>query len=108
MGHIVAPGLRHSALIIELKQEVESRRGDPDPLVKTPELFAAEAEIWLREAVEILRAKAPDELAGFREYVLDMATGAAKCTTEGVIGVTAKTYSAAESEAIEKLKDAMA
>jgi hypothetical protein len=108
MDHIVAAGLRHSAFITELNQEVESRRGDPDPLVKTRELIAAEAEIWLREAVDILRRKAPEEVAGFREYVLDMATGAAQCTGDGVLGVTAKSVSAMESEAIEKLKDAMA
>jgi hypothetical protein len=108
MDHIVAAGLRHSAFIMELNQQVESRHGDPDPLVKTPELFAAEAEIWLREAARILRAKAPEELAGFREYVLDMATGAAKATSRDHPGRVARSYSAPESEAIEKLKDAMA
>jgi hypothetical protein len=108
MDHIVAPGLRHSEFIVELNQEVEARRGDPDPLVKTRELFAAEAEIWLREAVQVLRAKAPEELAGFREYVLDMATGAAQCSGDGEADIASKSVSARESEAIERLKDAMA
>jgi hypothetical protein len=108
MDNIVAPELRRSAFIAELNQEVEARRGDPDPLVKTRELFAAEAEIWLREAVEILRRKAPEEVAGFREYVLDMATGAAQCCGDGELAATARTVSAMEAEAIEKLKDAMA
>jgi hypothetical protein len=108
MDHIVAAGLRRSAFITELNQQVEARRGDPDPLVKTRELFAAEAEIWLREAIEILRIKAPEEVAGFREYVLDMATGAAQTSGDGATGATGKSVSALGSEAIEKLKDAMA
>jgi hypothetical protein len=108
MEHIVASGLRRSDFIIELNQEVEARRGDPHPLVKTRELFAAEAEIWLREAIQILRAKAPEEVAGFREYVLDMATAAAQCTGEDAATAAEGSVSAMESEAIEKLKDAMA
>ena len=55
MDHIIAPGMRHSEFIHDLNAEVEARRGDPDSLVKTRELYEAEAAIWLHEAIDPAR-----------------------------------------------------
>ncbi len=106
--HDVSAEQRHDVFLHDLNVEVEARHAEPMPLAKSRGLYAAEAEIWLKHAMAILRAKAPEEVRGFREYVLDMATAAGECAQEGVLGVTAKGLSAMEAEAIEKLKDAMA
>ncbi len=106
--HAVPYELRHDTFLRELNSEVEARHSEPQPLGKTRELYAQEADIWLRHAIHILAAKAPEEMPGYREYVLDMATAAGETTQDGVYGITAKGLSAMEAEAIEKLKDAMA
>jgi hypothetical protein len=69
--------------------------------------FAYDASKRLKDAVRILQAKAPAELPAYRELVIDMATTAAETSRKGVFGVTATGLSAAQAEAIEKLKSAM-
>jgi len=84
-----SPGQVRAALLTGDVPELPRR---PPEAVETVVLPA------LRDSVEILRAKAPDELAAFRDVVLDAAARAA-----GAVGG----FSEAEAAARDKIREAL-
>jgi hypothetical protein len=67
-------------------------------LTASPEEVERETLAALREATEILQAKAPDEIAEYRGFVLDVAQSVAEA---------AKGVGAGESGAIERLRSTL-
>ena len=85
-----------SELIKDLAQE---SRLSGFGLVKSPQELEQETEGALSSAVSILRAKAPDEVDAYRQFVLGIADSVAKAA--GGVAAT-------ESGAIDRIKTALA
>ena len=66
---------------------------------RPPEAVEAVVLPALRESVEILRAKAPEEAAAFRDVVLDAAAR---------VGAAVGGFSEAEAAARDKIREALA
>jgi hypothetical protein len=104
VDHEIAAAERHSEFV-EQVGDLSDRHGQGAS--QSQQGFAYDASKKLKDAVRILKGKAPEEVAAYRELVIDMATTAAETSRKGVFGVTATGLSAPQAEAIEKLKSAM-
>jgi hypothetical protein len=82
----------------ELVRELGATRGTGFGLTASPQEVEQETMAALRAAAETLRAKAPDELAAYRAFVLEVAESVAKAAS----GVEAP-----ETEALEKVRAAL-
>jgi hypothetical protein len=62
----------------------------------------------LRNAVAALEQKAtPEEVAQYRQFVVDLAEQVAEAHREGFLGMSGERVSEAEREAVEKIKQAL-
>jgi hypothetical protein len=104
VDHAVSMKERHSAFI-EQVGDLSARHGEGRS--QPQDGFAYDASKMLKDAVQILHDKAPEELPAYRELVIDMAETAAETSRKGVFGVTATRLSAPQAEAIEKIKSAL-
>jgi hypothetical protein len=104
VDHEISVEKRHSTFI-EQVGDLSARHGAGQAQHQTE--FAYDAGKMIKDAVSILREKAPEELSAYRELLIDMAETAAETSRKGVFGVTATRLSAPQAEAIEKIKSAL-
>lgn len=83
----------------QLVRELASERGTGFGMIATPGEVEGAANDALQAAVATLRSKAPDDLDGYRAFVIELAESVAKAAGGG---------DEAEAAAIEKIKATLA
>jgi hypothetical protein len=88
----------HENTSSELVREFAETRGTGFSLRSSPEEIETETIEALRSAIQILAAKAPDEVDAYRAFVLDVAES---------VGKAAKGGESAETDTLEKIRAAL-
>ena len=94
----------------ELLDEVVAAKPEMDRTrYKTPEEMKEGSLRQIREAIEVLKAKAgPEEVEQYRKFVLDLANRVAEARKEGFMGLSGERVSDAERAAIQEVETALA
>jgi len=94
----------------ELLDEVVSAKPEMDRTrYKTPEEMKEGSINQIREAIEVLKAKAsPEEVEQYRKFVLDLANRVAEARKEGFMGLSGERVSDDERAAIQEVEATLA
>ena len=94
----------------ELLDEVVAAKPEMDRTrYKTPEEMKEGSLSQIREAIEVLKAKAaPEEVEQYRKFVLDLANRVAEARKEGFMGLSGERVSDVVRAAIQEVEAALA